>query len=701
MKVLIVGPSDIKSRGGMATVISGIRNSKILNEKYDIDIFPSYIDGNIVTRLIYCVFAYIRFLTIYKKYDLFHLHTASNGSTFRKILYLKTVKRAGKKAIVHIHGAYYLVFFDRQKEKRKRQIIDFLDSADLVVALSDDWKEKFEKKFGITNCVSLPNGIDTNAFADAFCNLELHRNEFVLLGRLGERKGVYDLVDAVEKAVKMNPNIKVYMAGDGEIDKVRSRVNEKGLQKNIEVTGWVDLKGKMDLLRKSSTVILPSYFEGLPMSVLEGMAAGKAIISTGVGAIPEVIGAENGILIHPGDIDALADALVKYSTDSEFLKYTAENNKKKAESRFSIECMHRTLAEYYRDLLQKECFFVTPNLANGGAERVTALLANQLRKENIKTSVVYMKDRQTVYPLQKDVPVYFFGEPGNQVERIAKKIFRLRKLMKKHPDAVYIAMLPYETIYTYIASLGLPCRVINSVRNDPSSMRKKIDVLIKKFVYPRADRIVFQTEEARNYFPDKVRKKGVVIPNPISGCLPERFEGERKREIVTVGRMAEQKNYPLLLNAYAEIHRKYPDWKLKIFGEGELKEEIYRLCKRLEIVDAVEFCGFVENPAEQIRKSGMFVLSSDYEGISNAMLEAMAIGLPCICTDCPAGGARMMIRDHENGILVPVRNEKRLAEAMEELIGNIDLAEKISIRATDIKEKLSAEKIAEEWGRYL
>ena len=349
----------------------------------------------------------------------------------------------------------------------------------------------------------------------------------------------------------------------------------------------------------------------------------------------------------------------------------------------------------------KKVIFVTPDLANGGAERVTAILANELAHRGMTVEVVFMKDGIHVYQLSKLVKTYDFYSEGNRVSRAIHKIFRLRKLMKENINATFIAMLPFETFYTYLASWGLPNKIIYSLRNDPASMKGKFWYLIKKGIYPKADLIVFQTEEAKGYFPEKVRKKGKVIPNPVSNGLPGRFEGERKKEIVTIGRLKEQKNYPLLLHAFAEVNQKYPDWRLRIFGEGELEEELKALCLKLKIGDAVEFCGFQKNVIEEINQSGIFVLASDYEGISNAMLEAMATGIPCICTDCPVGGARLTIKDHKNGLLVPVGNRTRLVNAIMEIIQDPQFAEQLSRKAEETRVYLSAERIAEEWLRIL
>lgn len=148
----------------------------------------------------------------------------------------------------------------------------------------------------------------------------------------------------------MNPKITVYLAGDGEIENVKKVIKENGLNKNIKLMGWVDLDKKIELLKKVSTVILPSYNEGLPMSLLEGMAAGKAIISTNVGAIPELISDLNGILFSPKDIIALEKALIKCSTNIATLEEMSQNNMDKIEHNFSIKNMHEKLADIYKKL---------------------------------------------------------------------------------------------------------------------------------------------------------------------------------------------------------------------------------------------------------------------------------------------------------------------------------------------------------------
>ena len=352
MKILEVGPSETRSRGGMAEVIRGIRESEVLSGEFEVDSFPSYVDGSLPVRLLYSLYGYLRFLTCYRKYDLFHIHTAERGSTFRKNFYLRKVKRAGKRAIIHIHGAEYLTFYDGLDQRKKELVTDFFQQADLVLALSGHWKEELERRFPMKACQTLYNGVEPAALQSAVSDPAEHRNSFLMLGRLGERKGTYDLIAAAELALRQNPGLKLCLAGDGEVDQVRALVKEKGLEPSITVPGWIDRAERLRRLHNAATVVLPSYHEGLPVAILEGMAAGKAIISTTVGAIPEVVGKENGILIAPGDIPALADALLRCSGSPKLLTSMSENNRKKVEIEYSVRRVHQQLASYYRQVME-------------------------------------------------------------------------------------------------------------------------------------------------------------------------------------------------------------------------------------------------------------------------------------------------------------------------------------------------------------
>lgn len=351
MKIMVIGPSDTQSCGGMASVIHDIRVSDVLNRKYEIEIYPSFIDGSFIKRHLFELKAYLQFLPKIKDYDLFHIHMAAFHSVTRKSWYLKAIKNAHKKAIIHIHGSRFMVYYNGLSSSQKQKVTKLLNQADMVIGLSNDWKHIFETEVGLTNCVSLPNGIDPTIYKQGECNMEQYHHSFVSLGRLGERKGTYDLIHAFQKVVEKHSEATLYLAGDGEINKAQELIETLGLTKNIHVVGWVDLKGKLDLLSKCSTFVLPSYNEGLPMAILEAMAAGKVIVSSTVGAIPEVISEENGILIEAGDVGALTDALLKCYEDCHYIQVAGNNNQSKIEAEYSVSKMHTTLASYYEQVI--------------------------------------------------------------------------------------------------------------------------------------------------------------------------------------------------------------------------------------------------------------------------------------------------------------------------------------------------------------
>lgn len=351
MKVLVIGPSPVRSKGGMATVIEEIVKDKKLNEEFDMDFYESYIDGNKLKVLLFSVISFVRFYFTKRNYDVYHIHAASYGSTFRKGWYVRAAKKWGKKVILHIHGAEYMIFYDKSNKKKK--IRSILNAADRVIALSNEWKHRFDETFGLTNCVVLENGIDMERLQPAITSYQEHPHTFVSLGRLGERKGTYDLITAIEQAKTEVPDIKCYLAGDGEIEKCKELIKQKKLDNNIIVVGWADFDKKLELLRKSSVMVLPSYNEGLPMAILEGMACGKAIISTTVGAIPEVVKKENGILVQPGDISGLRNALCKYCMDLEEVERIGSANIDLIKSNYSMNVMHQKLAMYYNDVMRE------------------------------------------------------------------------------------------------------------------------------------------------------------------------------------------------------------------------------------------------------------------------------------------------------------------------------------------------------------
>ena len=241
-------------------------------------------------------------------------------------------------------------------------------------------------------------------------------------------------------------------------------------------------------------------------------------------------------------------------------------------------------------------------------------------------------------------------------------------------------------------------KLIISERGDPrQSLGSKTDVAFFKTMFNKADMMVFQSPDAREWFVENANVNGQVIFNPIKSDLPDRYLGERQKAVVDFCRFDPQKNLPLLIEAFDKFSKDFPDYTLKIYGDGPQKDMLLKLIKEKELSDKVFLEDFSKNIHEKIKDAGMFVSSSDFEGMSNSMLEAMGMGIPSICTDCPAGGAKAIIKDHENGILVPLRDADSMYKAMKEVAEDKDLAEKLSINGTKLREELALDKIISQW----
>ena len=351
----------------------------------------------------------------------------------------------------------------------------------------------------------------------------------------------------------------------------------------------------------------------------------------------------------------------------------------------------------------EKVIFVTNFLGNGGAARVMSVVANYLVERNIEVEICSFLDREGTYKLNKKIKYNIIEckKQNNTLKKI-ERIFKLRKILKESKGATIISFEYFVNMQTIIANMFLKNRLIVSERNDPNKMGNgKIVRRLRNFLYKYIDYLVCQTLDAKAYFPQKIQEKTVIIPNPIMPNLPKRFEGKRKKEIVTFCRIEKQKNLKMMVDAFKMLSTDYGDYKLVIYGDGTFKKELEEYIKKINLENKIIINHFIQDVHSRIVDSCMFVSSSDYEGISNSMLEAMGMGLPTICTDCPCGGARMMIENNVNGILVPVGDTKAMYQAMKTIIENPEFAEKISKNAIKINDDLRQEKICKMWVEIL
>ena len=346
---------------------------------------------------------------------------------------------------------------------------------------------------------------------------------------------------------------------------------------------------------------------------------------------------------------------------------------------------------------------ITRNMVGDGAERVIAQLANYFAAQGKRCTILTLNDDEVFYKLDPSISVAPVGQKSGN--KVLDKLMRYRQVrrmvLKEKPDLV-LSMPEEIAVYVLLALLGTKIPVYVSERNNPWVMPDvKVTRILRTLMYPFAKGVIFQTEMAKSFFPDAIQKKGVVLKNPVDAQrIPAQYTGERERVIVGAGRLSQQKNMPLLLKAFARFAPNYPEFKLRIFGEGELREELTELARSLQIAGQVELPGRSTALLEKMNSSAMFVLSSDYEGMPNVLLEAMCMGMPCISTDCPSGGPRELIKDGVNGLLVPVGDETALYEAMERMADRA-FAAQLADAAYEIREELTSRDVFVSWYRYL
>ena len=347
----------------------------------------------------------------------------------------------------------------------------------------------------------------------------------------------------------------------------------------------------------------------------------------------------------------------------------------------------------------KKITFLIGSLGGGGAERVTIALGNHFCNNGYEVYFIAFSKENNNYEVDSKIKISFLPDNIGKTA-IVYRIKELKKLLENQaPDYVISLGLGYQ--YLILGNLLNKYKFILSERNAPQYFYKWYEKIYVKYCYKKAYKVVFQTKDAQEYYVKIIKEKSKVIANPLTSSLPIPYEGVREKRIVAVNRLSPQKNIFMLLKAMKKVFSEFPEFCLEIYGKGEQKEMLVRYSEELGIADNVKFMGQIANVHSHIVNASMFVSSSNFEGMSNSMLEAMAIGLPVVCTDCPIGGARMVIRNNINGILTPVGDDRVFADEIMNLLKNPEKAEKLGKKATELRYQLSVETIAEEWEELL
>ncbi len=354
--------------------------------------------------------------------------------------------------------------------------------------------------------------------------------------------------------------------------------------------------------------------------------------------------------------------------------------------------------------------FLINDLNAGGAERATVSLANYFSQHGVDTEIITFKDADSFYPLDEKVTHLRLGFDEIELSLSLKRIFgalkrmlTIRSFIKNRNLDVLVGMSFAMTWYTVVATFLTKTKSVGTERNNPYKYKAtKINTFLRKFFYKFCNGYIFQTKKASLFFTDSLRKNDTVIPNAIFNENVYKLTPpvEREKLICAVGRLNEQKRFDILIDAFASICKKIPDHKMIIFGEGELRSELEKQIADLSLEDKVFLPGTNPEAVKVVNRASVFVLSSDLEGMPNVLMEAMAMGVPCVSTRCDMGPEEL-IENGENGILVEVGNTQEIAESILNIINNPDLADKLSENARELLKTHSIEKISERWLEFL
>ncbi|MDE6405650.1 MAG: glycosyltransferase, partial [Lachnospiraceae bacterium] len=353
---------------------------------------------------------------------------------------------------------------------------------------------------------------------------------------------------------------------------------------------------------------------------------------------------------------------------------------------------------------RKKIAFYIGSLHKGGAERVFVNLAEYFQTEGYRVVMVTQYQKEEEYDLPDGIERILsdIGEEKVSVSRVVNFLRRLNKLRviwkREKPDLV-LSCIGKNNFMAVVTAMGTKTKAVVSVVGEAKEEYPSKGMrLLADFLFSRAAGVVLQTERSRSFFCRKVGEKAVILPNSLNPAfIRPRYEGVREKRIVSVGRMDANKNHEMQLRAFAALKDKYPDYTLVIYGDGELRSHIEETAAELGIGGRVSLPGVVQDVAARIEQASLFLLTSYSEGVSNALIEALALGLPVIATDVPSGGTEELMKDDVNGLVIPAGDQRALVRAMDRLLGDADYADRLGREAARIQERLAPERVNPLW----
>lgn len=349
IKVLMLGPAR-SVKGGVSSVVNNLYSAGI-DKEVDIRYIGTMVDGSKMRKLLQAAKAYFQALTCINRYDIVHIHVSADASYYRKSFFIKMALRHHKKLVLHQHGGDINRFYGQDlKGKAHDKMVSLFNQSDAFIVLAPNFKEFFrhiivgdDKIKVIGNGITIPD-IDPG-------HKDYDKRNILFLGRICKDKGISELLDAIERLSKDYPDVHLYIGGFYEDESFRSRI--ESLSDNVTACGWIDSKAKEDLFEKCPIFVLPSYYEGMPLSVAEGMAHGCTTIASNVGSLDQMIDdGKTGLLIKPKDSDKLYTALKKVIDDIDYQKALGQAAYSFAKDNYDITKMKDNIIKIYKDILR-------------------------------------------------------------------------------------------------------------------------------------------------------------------------------------------------------------------------------------------------------------------------------------------------------------------------------------------------------------
>lgn len=346
----------------------------------------------------------------------------------------------------------------------------------------------------------------------------------------------------------------------------------------------------------------------------------------------------------------------------------------------------------------KKIIYYIPALSKGGAERVMLDLARKSADKGDKVLLVTVFKAEIEYDVPDNIQRVVLGE-SKEILKGKECVKRLRNICIKENADLLVAFL--NIYHAILATAFIKTKCIISIRNNPTTTYcSTYAKLMNRWLLPFADGCVFQTKDARESFP-ALKKKSVIIANPIKDSF---FGIERKPiegVLVSCGRLIKQKNQEMMIRAFEQVHRSYPTASLHIYGDGELKDYLEQLINQKKLTSCVFLEGISNDVENVLSKADIFLLSSDFEGMPNALMEAMAAGVPSISTDCPCGGPKELLNDEMlSNYLVKVNDDNALAQKIIILLKDRACLNETGRRLKQVAQKYRSDSIFEIWNSY-